>query len=64
MKYGDIGGLLTLSSPHSLWLWDAEEALQNQIRAAYAARGKSGLLTVAPATPGDRETALLDYLKQ
>lgn len=64
VKYGDIGGLLTLSAPHSLWLWDAEEALQNQIRSAYAARGKPGLLTVAPAAPGDREAALLDYLKQ
>lgn len=49
VKYGDIGGFLTLSAPNQLWLADGAEELRAGVQAAYEAASARKSLTLKPS---------------
>lgn len=46
IKYGDIGGLLALSAPHSLLVADDDEELRARLKTTYQAAGAAGALRI------------------
>ncbi len=54
IKYGDLGGFLTLSAPHALMLVDGDERLGKAVRSAYEAAGEAPNLKLG----GDAAAAL------
>ncbi len=56
-KYGDLGGLLTLSAPHATLLIDGDATLAAALQTTYSTAGAAGNLTLG----GDQNSAL-DFL--
>lgn len=58
VKYGDVGGFLTLSAPDRLWLIDGDETLRENVKAAYAAADANDNLKTSAAADG----AVVEFL--
>ncbi len=61
-RYGDLSGVLALVAPIDLWLAGEGKAGPPLLRAAYAAAGAAGKLTVFPGGAKDVESAATNWL--
>jgi hypothetical protein len=60
VKYGDIGGMLTLSAPHALMVLDEDSAIQSSLKTAFQTAGaEEGALRI-----GGNAEAILNFLAE
>lgn len=62
-KYGDVGGFLSLSAPHSLWVADSDPQLQERLRATWQAAGNPQSINFHDGESGTAQAVVDELLK-
>ena len=62
-KYGDVGGFLSLSAPHSVWLADGDEKLRAGLEATWKASGSADELSFHDGDATPVEAVIAHLLK-